>query len=55
MSYIIKHLTDINTLKTELENYPNRIKNYAKYDTFIGNIDSVKFINKKIKEYYDNK
>lgn len=54
MSYVTKYLTDITTLKTQLEKYPNKIIHYAKYDTFIGDVDSVKFINKKIQEYYDN-
>ena len=51
MSYILKHLPDIDTLKLELEKYPNRILHYAKYGAFSGNSDSVQFIHSKIEEY----
>ena len=51
MSYITKYLSDKDTLKLELERYPNNIKYYAKYEAFIGNSDAIHFLKSKIKEY----
>lgn len=51
MSYILKHLNTKEELKKELQNYPQNIRYYAKYDTLIGDTDAIKYIESKIQEY----
>ena len=51
MSYILKYLATKEELQKELKNSPENIKYYAKYDTFIGDSDAVKFLESKLQEY----
>lgn len=46
MSYIYLHLPPLDELKRRLEVNPDLIKYILKYDTFIGNIESVEYIDK---------
>lgn len=55
MSYIKIYLPELDKLKNELEQNPSRIVYYTKYGAYIGNTDSVNYLNKKIEEYYENK
>jgi hypothetical protein len=51
MTYILKRLPNIDELKKELETQPTNIKYYIKYDTFIGDDNSIEYLNNKIKSY----
>jgi hypothetical protein len=51
MSYILKHLTNKHQIELELSQHPENIKYYAKYDTFIGDSNAVKFLESKIQQY----
>ncbi len=51
MTYITKYLRSVEDIKKELEEYPENIKYYMKYQGFTGDSDSIDFINLKIKEY----
>jgi hypothetical protein len=54
MTYILKRLPNIDKLKEELEIHPTNIKYYMKYDTFIGDDNSMEYLNDKIKSYDKN-
>jgi len=49
MSYVSLHLQSKSKLIEDLRLNPNRINYYSKYGTFIGNTDSVQYIEKQIK------
>jgi len=51
MSYILKYISTKEELQKELQSSPENIKYYAKYDTFIGDSDSVEFLESKLQEY----
>jgi hypothetical protein len=51
MTYIVKYLSDYESLKKELELHPENIKYYSKYEGFTGSSKSIEYINQKIKEY----
>jgi hypothetical protein len=55
MTYITKYLPELDVLKKELETNPNNIRYYVKYMGFIGNSDSIEYLENKIKEYYESK
>jgi hypothetical protein len=48
MTYLLKYLPSLELLIDELESYPHNIYNYVKYDTFIGDSDSVEYLNTKL-------
>lgn len=52
MSYITCQLPKIQILREHLDDSPNRIVYYAKYDTFMGDMESIEYITKKIAQYY---
>jgi hypothetical protein len=52
MSYILKYIVTKEELQKELQSFPENIKYYAKYDTFIGDSNAVKYIESKLHEYY---
>lgn len=51
MSYIVKYLPSINDLRKELEETPDNIKYYAKYEGFTGDSESMTYIEEKLIEY----
>lgn len=51
MSYINLYLKDIEDLSIELEQNPNAIEYYVKYEGFTGSSESIDYIDKKINEY----
>lgn len=55
MTYITKHLSSLEELKKELEENPDRIKMYAKYEGFEGSDGTIDYIIEKLEEYYKNK
>lgn len=55
MSYTHTHLPEINKLQKQVEERPEVIKYYAKYDGFVGSTDSINFLTQKIDEYYQSK
>lgn len=55
MTYITKHLPELDALKKELETNPTNIRYYVKYMGFVGNSDSIDYLENKIKEYYESK
>jgi len=55
MTYITKYLPELDVLKKELETHPTNIRYYTKYMGFIGDSDSIEYLENKIKEYYENK
>ena len=52
MTYITKYVKPLSELKKELETTPENIKYYMKYEGLQGNIDSLNYIDLKIKEYH---
>jgi hypothetical protein len=52
MTYIIKYVKPLTELKKELETTPENIKHYMKYEGLQGDIESLDYIDLKIKEYY---
>ncbi len=54
MTYITKHLPTLEELKKELEQYPDRIKIYAKYEGFEGPDGTTDYIIEKLEEHYKN-
>jgi hypothetical protein len=55
MTYITKHLPTVEELKKELEEYPNNIKIYMKYEGFQGPEGSIDYLTNKIEEHIKNK
>jgi len=55
MTYITKHLPELEELKKELEDNPDRIKIYMKYMGFEGQEGTIDYITKKIEEHIKNK
>ncbi len=52
MTYITKHLPILEQLKKELEENPERIKIYAKYEGFEGPDGTTDYIIEKLEEHY---
>jgi hypothetical protein len=52
MTYITKHLPTLEELKKELEEHPERIKIYAKYEGFEGPDGTTDYIIEKLEEHY---
>ena len=52
MTYITKHLSTLEELKRELEENPDRIKIYAKYEGFEGPDGTIDYIIEKLEEHY---
>lgn len=52
MSYIVKYISTKPQLELELSQRPDNIKYYAKYDTFVGDSDAMKYLDSKIQEYF---
>lgn len=52
MSNVVKYLISKSKLKKQLKDNPDNIKYYLKYSSFTGDSDSLKYISKKIKQYY---
>ena len=50
MTYIKKFLPQINELKEELEKNPEKIWIYQKYDVYLGDLESIQFLQSKIKQ-----
>jgi hypothetical protein len=55
MTYITKYLPELDILKNELETNPKNIRYYVKYMGFVGDSDSIEYLENKIKEYYESK
>ena len=55
MTYITKHLPEVDELKKELEEHPNNIEIYMKYMGFQGPEGSTDYLTKKIEEHIKNK
>lgn len=55
MTYITKYLPDLKNLKKELKDYPDNIRIYSKYEGYVGDEKSMKYLREKIKEYYKSK
>lgn len=50
MSYIKVSLPKLEALKKELENNPEKIWMYQKYDVYLGDLDSIEYLHSKLKE-----
>jgi len=55
MTYITAHLPELDELKIQLEEDPNRIGIYMKYMGFQGPEGSIDYLTKKIEEYINSK
>jgi hypothetical protein len=55
MTYITKHLPSLGELKKELEDNPEKIKYYIKYQGFEGPEGTIDYITNKIEEHIKNK
>lgn len=51
MTYIVKYLPKIDILKKELEETPENIRYYSKYEGFTGDSESIDYIEQKLTEY----
>ena len=51
MTYITKHLPTLEELKKELEQTPNNIQLYAKYEGFDGESEAIDYIDIKLCYY----
>jgi hypothetical protein len=52
MTYIVAHLPKLEDLKKELEDNPEKIKYYAKYEGFEGPDGTTDYIINKLEEHY---
>ena len=52
MTYITAHLPTLEELKKQLEENPDKIKMYAKYEGFEGPDGTTDYIIEKLEEYY---
>jgi len=52
MTYITKHLPSLEELKKELEDNPEKIKYYTKYEGFEGQEGTIDYIIEKLEEHY---
>lgn len=50
MSSILKHIPPYDELKVELQNDEN-LKNYSKYDSFIGDEKAINYLIKRLLDY----
>jgi hypothetical protein len=56
MSYVKVYLPELHELRDRIESNKDKwIKFYAKQGAFIGSSESVDYLNKKLKEYYESK
>lgn len=55
MTYITKYLPNLESLKKELEEKPDNIRIYCKYEGFSGDSDAMEYLEMKIKEYMESK
>ena len=56
MSYIKVHVPEIYQLKEQFESDKDKwIQYYSKYGGYVGSTESMDYLNKKLKEHYDNK
>jgi hypothetical protein len=56
MTYITAYLPELEKLKSELEENPNAIKRYLKYEGFSStHTGSIDYLDMKIDEYYKSK
>ena len=55
MTFIVKYLPLLEQLKNELKNNPDNIKHYIKYEGYSGSVESMEYLETKIKEYYESK
>jgi hypothetical protein len=55
MTYITARLPNLEELKKELEEHPEKIKTYMKYMGFEGPQGTIDYVTKKIEEYIKNK
>jgi|TARA_B110000908_G_C9790051_1_gene243984 hypothetical protein len=55
MSYTHTHLPHIEDLKESIESNPDVLRYYAKYSGLVGSSESMDYLDKKLKEYYDSK
>ena len=55
MTYITAHLPTLEELKKQLEENPDRIKTYMKYEGYQGPEGSIDYLTKKIEEHIKNK
>jgi hypothetical protein len=53
MSFVVKHLLPVNDLIREFESNPNIIEHYIKFEGFNGSIESVKYLQEKIKTFLE--
>ncbi len=55
MTYITKHLPTVEELKKELDQYPNNINIYMKYEGYQGPEGSIEYLTNKIEEHIKNR
>jgi len=51
LSYVVKYLREKDDIKLELKSNSDNIGYYAKYSSFIGPSESIKYIKKKLKNF----
>jgi hypothetical protein len=55
MTYIVAHLPNLEELKKQLENNPDKIETYMKYMGFEGPDGTIDYITNKMEEHIKNK
>jgi len=51
MGNAVKYLPTLEELKKQITNNPSLLEYYRKYHNFIGSIESVEYINKKLRDW----
>lgn len=55
MTYITAHIPKLEELKKQLEERPNLVEYYLKYEGWDGDSDSIDYLDQKVKEYIKDK
>ena len=55
MTYIVKYVPELDSLKKQIEENPTILEMYSKYMGFNGSSESINYLTKKIDEYYTRK
>jgi transcriptional regulator with AAA-type ATPase domain len=55
MTYINIYIPTLSELKQRLEENPNLIEYYIKYEGWTGDSDSINFLEEKVEEFFKNK
>lgn len=55
MTYITAYIPKLSELKKQLEERPELVQYYLKYEGWDGDSDSIEYLDEKVREYIKNK